>query len=177
MVSPTSQESHRQDEIGTPFCVTYDFDSQEDEQVTVRERDTMNQERVSVDRLADYLVEVTDGGVDYSFECVGNVDLMGEALACTHKGWGQSIIIGVAGAGEEIHARPFLLVTGRSWRGSAFGGTRGRTQLPGFVDRYMAGRIAIDELVTETLPLSEINDAFDRMHEGRSIRTVIRFDT
>ena len=130
-----------------------------------------------VDRLTDYLVELTDGGVDYSFECVGNVDLMGEALACTHKGWGQSIIIGVAGAGEEIHARPFLLVTGRSWRGSAFGGTRGRTQLPGFVDRYMAGRIAIDELVTETLALSEINDAFDRMHEGRSIRTVIRFGT
>lgn len=130
-----------------------------------------------VDRVADYIVEITDGGVDYSFECVGNVDLMGEALACTHKGWGQSIIIGVAGAGEEIHARPFLLVTGRSWRGSAFGGTRGRTQLPNFVDRYMSGRIAIDELVTETLPLSDINEAFDRMHEGKSIRTVIRFGT
>ena len=124
--------------------------------------------------LADHLVEMTDGGVDYSFECVGNVDLMGEALACTHKGWGQSIIIGVAGSGEEIHARPFLLVTGRSWRGSAFGGTRGRTQLPGFVDRYMAGRIAIDELITQTLPLSSINSAFDLMHAGKAIRTVIR---
>ncbi len=125
--------------------------------------------------IADHIVELTDGGVDYSFECVGNVDLMGQALACTHKGWGQSVIIGVAGAGEELHARPFLLVTGRSWRGSAFGGTRGRTQLPGFVDRYMAGRIAIDELITATLPLEDINLAFDRMHEGEAIRSVIQY--
>ena len=128
-----------------------------------------------LDSLAEHIVAMTDGGVDYSFECVGHVELMGEALACTHKGWGQAVIIGVAGAGEEIHARPFLLVTGRSWRGSAFGGTRGRTQLPGFVDRYMAGRIAIDELITETLPLEAINDAFDLMHAGKAIRSVIDY--
>ena len=125
--------------------------------------------------IADYIVDLTDGGVDYSFECVGNVDLMGQALACTHKGWGESVIIGVAGSGQEIHARPFLLVTGRSWRGSAFGGTRGRTQLPGFVDRYMAGRIAIDELITGTLPLEDINIAFERMHTGEAIRSVILY--
>ena len=125
--------------------------------------------------IAEAIVERTDGGVDYSFECVGNVDLMGQALACTHKGWGQSVIIGVAGSGEEIHARPFLLVTGRSWRGSAFGGTRGRTQLPGFVDRYMNGRIAIDELITATMPLEDINQAVDRMHEGQAIRSVILY--
>ena len=125
--------------------------------------------------IADHIVDLTDGGVDYSFECVGNVDLMGQALACTHKGWGESVIIGVAGSGQEIHARPFLLVTGRSWRGSAFGGTRGRTQLPGFVDRYMAGRIAIDELITGTLPLEDINIAFERMHAGEAIRSVILY--
>ncbi len=121
------------------------------------------------------IIEMTDGGVDYSFECVGNVELMGTALRCTHKGWGQSIIIGVAGAGQEIHARPFLLVTGRSWRGTAFGGTRGRTQLPGFVDRYMSGRIKLDEMVSATLPLERINDAFDRMHDGSVIRSVILY--
>ncbi len=126
-----------------------------------------------LDDVAGAIVEMTDGGVDYSFECIGNVEVMGQALACAHKGWGQSIIIGVAGAGEEIHARPFLLVTGRSWRGSAFGGTRGRTQLPGFVDRYMKGRIKIDELVTETLPLEDVNRAFDRMHAGEVIRSVL----
>jgi S-(hydroxymethyl)glutathione dehydrogenase/alcohol dehydrogenase len=121
------------------------------------------------------IVDTTDGGVDYSFECVGNVDLMGQALACTQRGWGQSIIIGVAGAGEEIHARPFLLVTGRSWRGTAFGGTKGRTQLPRFVDRYMAGRIHLDEMVNAVLPLERINEAFDLMHEGEVIRSVIRY--
>jgi S-(hydroxymethyl)glutathione dehydrogenase/alcohol dehydrogenase len=121
------------------------------------------------------IIDATDGGVDYSFECVGNVDLMGTALRCTHKGWGQSIIIGVAGAGKEIHARPFLLVTGRSWRGTAFGGTKGRTQLPGFVDRYMAGRIKLDEMVSATMPLDQINDAFDRMHDGSVIRSVILY--
>jgi S-(hydroxymethyl)glutathione dehydrogenase/alcohol dehydrogenase len=121
------------------------------------------------------IVERTDGGVDYSFECVGNVDLMGQALACTQRGWGQSIIIGVAGAGEEIHARPFLLVTGRSWRGSAFGGTKGRTQLPRFVDRYLAGRIRLDEMVTATLPLERINEALERMHHGEVIRSVILY--
>jgi S-(hydroxymethyl)glutathione dehydrogenase/alcohol dehydrogenase len=121
------------------------------------------------------IVDLTDGGVDYSFECVGNVELMGKALACTHRGWGQSIVIGVAGAGEEIHARPFLLVTGRSWRGTAFGGVRGRTELPRYVDRYMNGRIQLDELVTRTLPLERINEAFDLMHDGEVIRSVIRF--
>lgn len=121
------------------------------------------------------IIEMTDGGVDYSFECVGNTDLMATALRCTHKGWGQSIIIGVAGAGKEIHARPFLLVTGRSWRGTAFGGTKGRTQLPGFVDRYMSGRIRLDEMVSATMPLDEINNAFDLMHRGEVIRSVILF--
>jgi len=121
------------------------------------------------------VVELTGGGVDYSFECIGNVDVMGQALACTHKGWGQSIVIGVAGAGQEIHARPFLLVTGRQWRGSAFGGVRGRTELPRFVDRYLAGRIKLDEYVSATLPLADINRAFDLMHEGAAIRSVIRY--
>jgi S-(hydroxymethyl)glutathione dehydrogenase/alcohol dehydrogenase len=126
------------------------------------------------DDVAQAIVDRTDGGVDYSFECIGNVEVMGQALRCTHKGWGESIIIGVAGAGEEIHARPFLLVTGRSWRGSAFGGTRGRTQLPAFVDRYMSGRINLDDMVTGRLPLERINEAFDRMHAGDAIRTVIQ---
>jgi S-(hydroxymethyl)glutathione dehydrogenase/alcohol dehydrogenase len=130
----------------------------------------------SVDGLADAIIDLTDGGVDYSFECVGNVELMGQALACVHKGWGESIIVGVAGAGEEIHARPFLLVTGRVWRGSAFGGTRGRTQLPRYVDQYMSGRIKIDELITATLPLDQINQAFDQMHAGDAIRSVIRYE-
>ncbi len=119
------------------------------------------------------LVEMTDGGVDYSFECIGNVEVMGQALACTHRGWGQAVIIGVAGSGEEIHARPFLLVTGRQWKGTAFGGVRGRTELPRFVDRYMAGRIKLDELVSARLPLGEINRAFDLMHQGEAIRSVL----
>jgi S-(hydroxymethyl)glutathione dehydrogenase/alcohol dehydrogenase len=123
--------------------------------------------------IVQAVVDATDGGVDYSFECIGNVDVMGQALACTQRGWGQAIIIGVAGAGEEIHARPFLMITGRSWRGTAFGGTRGRTQLPQFVDRYMNGRIKLDEMVDETMPLREINTAFDKMHEGEVIRSVI----
>ena len=126
-----------------------------------------------VDDVVAAIVDTTDGGVDYSFECIGNIDVMGQALACAARGWGQSIIIGVAGSGEEIHARPFLLVTGRTWKGTAFGGTRGRTQLPGFVDRYMAGRIKLDEMVTETLPLEEINTAFEHMHAGEVIRSVI----
>ncbi|MCZ6785173.1 MAG: S-(hydroxymethyl)glutathione dehydrogenase/class III alcohol dehydrogenase [Proteobacteria bacterium] len=126
-----------------------------------------------VEDVADQIIDMTDGGVDYSFECVGNVELMGVALRCTHKGWGQSIIVGVAGAGEEIHARPFLLVTGRSWRGSAFGGVKGRTELPRYVDRYLAGRIKIDELITGTMPLERINEAFEQMHAGNAIRTVI----
>jgi S-(hydroxymethyl)glutathione dehydrogenase/alcohol dehydrogenase len=126
-----------------------------------------------VDDVAAKLVDETGGGVDYSFECIGNVEVMTQALACTARGWGTAVIIGVAGAGEEIHARPFLLVTGRRWMGTAFGGTRGRTQLPGLVDRYMAGRVAIDEMITDTLPLEQINRAFDLMHEGKAIRTVI----
>jgi S-(hydroxymethyl)glutathione dehydrogenase/alcohol dehydrogenase len=128
-----------------------------------------------VDDVEAAIIDMTDGGVDYSFECVGNVELMGTALRCTHKGWGESIIVGVAGAGQEIHARPFLLVTGRSWRGTAFGGVKGRTQLPGYVDRYMSGRIKIDEFITYTFPLEGINDAFDRMHDGSAIRSVIHF--
>src|SRR6185295_6661643 len=110
--------------------------------------------------VAEAVVEMTRGGVDFSFECIGNVEVMGQALACTHKGWGQAIIIGVAGAGEEIHARPFLLVTGRVWRGTAFGGTRGRTQLPQYVDWYMDGRLEVDRFVTHTMPLDHINRAF-----------------
>jgi S-(hydroxymethyl)glutathione dehydrogenase/alcohol dehydrogenase len=123
--------------------------------------------------VAAELVERTSGGVDYSFECIGNVETMGAALRSAARGWGQSIIIGVAGAGEEIHARPFLLVTGRSWRGSAFGGVRGRTELPGYVDRYMSGRIKLDEYVSFRMPLEEINTAFERMHDGEAIRSVI----
>jgi len=135
--------------------------------------DTLNP--AEVDDVVEAILELTDGGADYSFECIGNVDVMGQALQCAHKGWGQSIIIGVAGAGQEIHARPFLLVTGRSWRGSAFGGVKGRTELPGYVDRYMAGRVKLDEYVSEERPLEEINVAFDRMHEGEVIRTVIKY--
>jgi S-(hydroxymethyl)glutathione dehydrogenase/alcohol dehydrogenase len=123
--------------------------------------------------LVEAVLETSGGGVDYSFECIGNVEVMHQALQVAHRGWGQSIIIGVAGAGEEIHARPFLLVTGRSWRGSAFGGVKGRTQVPKFVDQYMSGRIKLDEYVTVTLPLEEINGAFDKMHAGEVIRSVI----
>jgi S-(hydroxymethyl)glutathione dehydrogenase/alcohol dehydrogenase len=118
---------------------------------------------------------MTDGGVEFSFECIGNVDLMRSALECCHKGWGESIIIGVAGAGEEIKTRPFQLVTGRVWRGSAFGGVKGRTELPGYVERYMSGEINLDDLVTFKIPLKDINKAFDYMHEGKSIRSVIDF--
>ncbi len=126
--------------------------------------------------LVPHLIELTDGGADYSFECVGNVDLMRQALECCHKGWGQSIIIGVAGSGQEISTRPFQLVTGRVWRGSAFGGVRGRTELPELVDWYMEGKIEVDSLVTHTMPLSDINRAFDLMHEGESIRSVVLYE-
>jgi len=129
-----------------------------------------------VDDVVEAVLELSGGGVDYSFECIGNVEVMGQALEVAHRGWGESIIIGVAGAGEEIHARPFLLVTGRSWRGSAFGGVKGRTEVPRFVDQYMSGRIRLDEYVTETLPLEDINQAFENMHAGKVIRSVIRFD-
>ncbi|EIL89121.1 alcohol dehydrogenase [Rhodanobacter fulvus Jip2] len=125
--------------------------------------------------IQQVIVELTDGGVDYSFECIGNVHVMRSALECCHKGWGESVIIGVAGAGQEISTRPFQLVTGRVWRGSAFGGVKGRSQLPGYVDRYMAGDIKIDEMITEVMPLDDINRAFDLMHEGKVIRSVIRY--
>jgi S-(hydroxymethyl)glutathione dehydrogenase/alcohol dehydrogenase len=125
--------------------------------------------------LVPHLVELTGGGADYSFECVGNVELMRQALECTHRGWGQSIIIGVAGSGQEIKTRPFQLVTGRVWKGTAFGGVRGRTEVPGIVDWYMDGKIEIDSLITHKLPLERINEAFDLMHSGESIRTVIEF--
>ena len=125
--------------------------------------------------IQEVIVDMTDGGVDYSFECVGNVDLMRAALECCHKGWGESIIIGVAGSGQEISTRPFQLVTGRVWRGTAFGGVKGRSQLPGMVDQYMGGEIKLDEFITFTMGLEDINKAFDYMHEGKSIRSVILY--
>ena len=125
--------------------------------------------------VTEAIVEMTNGGVDYSFECIGNVHVMREALECCHMGWGVSTIIGVAGAGQEISTRPFQLVTGRTWKGSAFGGVKGRTELPGYVDRYMHGEIQLDNMVTHTMPLEDINKAFDLMHEGKSIRSVIIF--
>jgi S-(hydroxymethyl)glutathione dehydrogenase/alcohol dehydrogenase len=125
--------------------------------------------------IQDVLVDMTDGGVDFSFECIGNVNVMRSALECCHKGWGESVIIGVAGAGQEISTRPFQLVTGRVWRGSAFGGVKGRTQLPGMVEDAMQGKIDLAPFVTHTMPLERINEAFDLMHEGKSIRTVIHY--
>ncbi|MBJ88666.1 MAG: S-(hydroxymethyl)glutathione dehydrogenase/class III alcohol dehydrogenase [Woeseia sp.] len=125
--------------------------------------------------IQDVIIEITNGGVDYSFECVGNVNLMRSALECCHKGWGESVIVGVAGAGQEISTRPFQLVTGRVWRGTAFGGCKGKSQLPNMVDQYMNGEIKVDEFVTHTMGLEEINTAFDLMHEGKSIRSVIHF--
>ncbi|KYF81170.1 S-(hydroxymethyl)glutathione dehydrogenase [Sorangium cellulosum] len=125
--------------------------------------------------LVPYLVDLTRGGADYSFECIGSVKVMRQALECCHKGWGTSIIIGVAGAGEEISTRPFQLVTGRVWKGTAFGGARGRTDVPRIVDWYMEGKIKIDELITHTMPLDDINRSFDLMHEGESIRSVVLF--
>lgn len=127
------------------------------------------------DPIQDVIVDITDGGVDYSFEAIGHTQTMRAALECCHKGWGESTIIGVAGAGQEINTRPFQLVTGRVWRGSAFGGVKGRTELPGYVEQYMKGDIKIDEFVTHTMPLEDINKAFDLMHEGASIRSVILY--
>ncbi|MGZ8367605.1 MAG: zinc-binding dehydrogenase, partial [Rhodoplanes sp.] len=134
----------------------------------------VNPKEVGGDLVA-HLVELTKGGADYSFECIGNVDLMRAALECCHKGWGESVIIGVAPAGAEIRTRPFQLVTGRVWRGSAFGGARGRTDVPKIVDWYMDGKIEIDPMITHVMPLSDINKAFDLMHEGQSIRSVVTF--
>lgn len=126
--------------------------------------------------IQEVIVEMTDGGVEYSFECIGNVDVMRSALECCHKGWGESIIIGVAGAGQEISTRPFQLVTGRVWRGTAFGGVKGRSQLPGIVESYMSGDFQLDDFITHTMGLEEINKAFDLMHEGKSIRSVIHMN-
>ena len=125
------------------------------------------------ENITETIVDLTDGGVDYSFECIGNVNIMRNALECCHKGWGESYIIGVAGAGQEIATRPFQLVTGRSWKGTAFGGARGRTDVPKIVDWYMDGKIQIDPLITHTMPLEEINNAFTMMHSGESIRSVV----
>jgi S-(hydroxymethyl)glutathione dehydrogenase/alcohol dehydrogenase len=125
--------------------------------------------------LVPYLVDLTKGGADYSFECIGNVNVMRQALECCHKGWGESIIIGVAGAGKEISTRPFQLVTGRVWKGTAFGGSKGRTQVPQIVDWYMDGKIQIDPLITHKMPLEDINKGFDLMHAGESIRGVVVF--
>ena len=126
-----------------------------------------------VDDVVAAIIDLTDGGVDYSFECIGNVEVMRQALECCHKGWGESIIIGVAGSGQEISTRPFQLVTGRVWRGTAFGGAKGRTEVPRIVDWYMDGKINIDDLITHSMPLEEINNAFDLMHSGESIRSVV----
>jgi S-(hydroxymethyl)glutathione dehydrogenase/alcohol dehydrogenase len=125
--------------------------------------------------IQEVIVELTDGGVDFSFECIGNVNVMRSALECCHKGWGESVIIGVAGAGQEISTRPFQLVTGRVWRGTAFGGVKGRSELPTYVERYLAGEFKLDDFITHTMPLEAINEAFDLMHEGKSIRSVIHF--
>lgn len=125
--------------------------------------------------IQQVIVDMTDGGVDHSFECIGNVQVMRSALECAHKGWGQSVIIGVAGAGQEICTRPFQLVTGRVWKGSAFGGVKGRTELPGYVDEAMSGKIPLDTFITHTMPLERINEAFDLMHQGKSIRSVVHF--
>ena len=133
----------------------------------------VNPDEVGRDKVVEAIIDITGGGADFSFECIGNTHLMRQALECTHRGWGESIIIGVAAAGQEISTRPFQLVTGRSWRGSAFGGARGRTDVPKIVDWYMEGKINIDDLITHQMPLEEINTAFDLMHEGTSIRSVV----
>ena len=125
--------------------------------------------------IQEVIVELTDGGVDFSFECIGNVDVMRSALECCHKGWGESVIVGVAGAGQEISTRPFQLVTGRVWRGTAFGGVKGRSELPSYVERYLAGEFKLSDFITHTMPLEQINDAFELMHEGKSIRSVLHF--
>ncbi|MEQ3657880.1 MAG: S-(hydroxymethyl)glutathione dehydrogenase/class III alcohol dehydrogenase [Glaciecola sp.] len=125
--------------------------------------------------IQEHIVELSDGGVDFSFECIGNVDVMRSALECCHKGWGESVIIGVAGAGQEISTRPFQLVTGRVWRGTAFGGVKGRSELPDYVEKYLAGEIILDDFITHNMKVEDINEAFDLMHEGKSIRSVVHF--
>lgn len=128
-----------------------------------------------VDDVVEAIADITDGGVDYSFECIGNTTTMRQSLECCHKGWGESVIIGVAGAGQEISTRPFQLVVGRVWKGSAFGGARGRTDVPKIVDWYMDGKIDIDSLITHKMPLEDINKGFELMHSGESIRGVVEF--
>ena len=137
--------------------------------------DFLNPNEFKEDNLLQKIIEITDGGADYSFECIGNVKVMRQALECCHKGWGQSVIIGVAGAGQEISTRPFQLVTGRVWKGTAFGGAKGRTDVPKIVDWYMDKKINIDDLITHEFELEDINKAFDLMHEGKSIRSVVEF--
>jgi S-(hydroxymethyl)glutathione dehydrogenase/alcohol dehydrogenase len=133
----------------------------------------VNPDEVGRDKVVQAIQDLTDGGADFSFECVGSTVTMRQALECCHRGWGTSVIIGVAPSGQEISTRPFQLVTGRNWRGSAFGGARGRTDVPKIVDWYMEGKIDIDSLITHTMPLEQINHAFDLMHEGKSIRSVV----
>jgi S-(hydroxymethyl)glutathione dehydrogenase / alcohol dehydrogenase len=135
----------------------------------------INPDAVGHDKVVQAIVDETGGGADFSFECIGNVQVMRQALECCHRGWGESIIIGVAGAGQEIATRPFQLVTGRVWKGTAFGGVRGRSEVPRIVDWYMEGKINIDDLITHTMPLKDINKAFDLMHEGKSIRSVVLY--
>jgi S-(hydroxymethyl)glutathione dehydrogenase/alcohol dehydrogenase len=137
--------------------------------------DFVNPNEVGNDKVVQAIQELTDGGADFSFDATGNTNVMRQALECCHRGWGTSIVIGVAEAGKEISTRPFQLVTGRNWRGTAFGGARGRTDVPKIVDWYMEGKIDIDSLITHTMPLEEINTAFDLMHEGKSIRSVVTF--
>ena len=136
--------------------------------------DFVNPSELEAD-LVSYLIDLTDGGADYSFECIGNVNTMRQALECCHRGWGVSVIIGVAGSGQEISTRPFQLVTGRVWKGTAFGGAKSRTQVPKIVDWYMEGKINIDDLITHKLSLESINEGFDLMHSGKSIRSVVVF--
>jgi S-(hydroxymethyl)glutathione dehydrogenase/alcohol dehydrogenase len=135
----------------------------------------VNPSEVGTDKVVQAIIDLTGGGADFSFECIGNVNVMRQALECCHRGWGESIIIGVAGSGQEIATRPFQLVTGRVWKGTAFGGARGRTDVPKIVDWYMDGKINIDDLITHVLPLERINDGFDLMHEGKSIRAVVTY--
>jgi len=135
----------------------------------------INPKEVGDDKVVQAIQDLTDGGADFSFECIGNTNVMRQALECTHRGWGESIIVGVAGAGKEISTRPFQLVTGRVWKGTAFGGVRGRTQVPQIVDWYMEGKINIDDLITHKMPIEDINKAFDLMHDGTSIRSVVTF--
>ena len=137
--------------------------------------DFVNPKDYPDNKLQEKLIELTNGGADYSFECIGNVNVMRQALECCHKGWGESIIIGVAGSGQEIATRPFQLVTGRVWKGTAFGGAKGRTDVPKIVDWYMDKKINIDDLITHEFAIEDINKAFDLMHEGKSIRSVINF--